>query len=185
LPRDVDLTPDVHRPLAEAFALGTLAPSERSTFEAHLRSGCEECRQAVEGAATALAVLGGSVPPEAHVRQQILDLAAAPRLPIDPGAYPWQEIAPGIRLHVLREDPTRDMRGCLAWAQPGARNAVHRHGGDELILVLQGALRDGRREYGPGELCHSRAGSVHFEEVLDRGDCFSYVVYYGPLIYLP
>ena len=125
------------------------------------------------------------VPPAAHVRTQVLDLARAPQLPIDLAAYTWTDITPGVKLHVLHEDPERGMQACLVWAQPGARHPLHRHHGDENVLVLQGTLRDDRGVYGPGEICRSRAGSVHTEEAVGDIDCICYVVYYGRLEMLP
>jgi anti-sigma factor ChrR (cupin superfamily) len=184
---DMDPTlPDGHRALAEGYALGTLDAADRAAFEAHLRSGCSGCREALATASASLGDLTRSLarPPEPDLRRQVLDLAAAPPTPIDPAAYDWQEIAPGIRVHVMQGDPVRQMRACLVWAAPGASHAVHRHGGDEVILVLQGGLRDGRASYGPGDVCRSRAGSVHAEEAEPGADCFCYVVYYGELEYL-
>jgi anti-sigma factor ChrR (cupin superfamily) len=120
-----------------------------------------------------------NVPPREALREEVFDLLAAPPLPIDLSAYPWQDAGPGIRVHELRVDPVRGMRGVLVWAKPGARTMRHRHLGDEVILVLQGALRDDEGRYGPGQVCRSRAGSVHTEEVLPGDDCICYVVYYG------
>jgi putative transcriptional regulator len=184
------MDPEFHsalRSLAEAFSIGTLEEPEKRAFEAHLASACVECGEAVAAASGTLAALGrvaASETPDAAIRAQLLDLADAPALPIDTSAYVWQQVTPGIRLAALKKDAARGMRACLAWADPGAKHTVHRHEGDELILVLQGGLRDERGEYGPGDLCGSRAGSVHTEEILDRGECFCYVVYYGDLVYL-
>ena len=179
---------DPYRALAEGHALGTLDGEDRAAFEAHLGSGCPGCREAVAAFTATLSSLAGSAPAPplyAALRQQVVDLAGLPKPPIDPVAYAWDEIAPGIRAHVLREDPSRQMRACLVWAKPGVRNERHRHGGDEIILVLQGGLRDDRGTYGPGDVCRSRTGSVHTEEVLPGDECFCYVVYYGELEYLP
>jgi len=184
------MDPESHsalRPLAEAYSIGALEPPERRAFEAHVSSGCAECGEAVASARATLVALGQgeeTAAPGATLRRHLLDLAGAPSTPIDPAAHEWQEVAPGIRLSVLEEDAARGMRACLAWADPGAKHAVHRHQGDELILVLQGGLRDERGDYGPGEICRSRTGSVHTEEILDRGECFCFVVYYGHLVYL-
>jgi putative transcriptional regulator len=177
---------DGHQSLAEGSALGTLDAADRAAFEAHLDSGCLGCREALAAASASLDDLTRSLafPPEPDVRQQVLDLAAAPPTPIDPAAYDWREIAPGIRVHVMQEDRARGMRACLVWAAPGVRHAVHRHGGDEVILVLQGGLRDERGSYGPGDICRSRAGSVHAEVAEPGADCFCYVAYYGDLEYL-
>lgn len=178
---------DPYRTLVEPYALGALEGDDLSRFESHLASGCEECRAAsAAGAATlgrlAHGLAGGSV--AAMLRQQTLDLSEAPRLPRDLESLAWEDLGPGIRLHTVKEDPARGMRACLAWVKPGAVNATHRHAGDECILVLQGALRDENGEYGPGQVCHSRAGSVHHEEAMPGDDCVCYVVYYGPLEFL-
>jgi anti-sigma factor ChrR (cupin superfamily) len=170
--------------LAEAYALDVLDPEEREAFRGHLAGGCTACEEAL---ALQHAVVGAlpqglaaePLPPE--VRAQILDLARAPSMPIDLAAVSWDEVAPGIRLYVLEEEKDRGVRKCLAWASPGARTVRHRHLGDELILVLQGGLQDHRGRYYAGDICHSRSGSVHTEEVLGGEDCVCYVVYYGPL----
>jgi len=117
--------------------------------------------------------------PRDSLRQELLDLAHAPSGRIDPAAHAWTELGPGIRLVELARDPGRGMRGCLVWATPPARTPTHRHLGDEVILVLQGALRDEHGSYHAGQICRSRKGSVHTEEVLPGEDCFCYVVYYG------
>jgi putative transcriptional regulator len=177
------VTEDTYRPLAEAFALGVLDETERVSFEAHV-AGCAGCRTEVRAYAGTLGQLTQEtppVPPQAHLRDELLDLAKAPSMPIDLSAVPWEELAPGVRYHVHHEDPARGVRGCLIHAEPGARHPLHRHAGAENILVLKGALRDERGTYGPGELCRSAAGSVHSEEVVPGEDCLCYVVYYGEL----
>ena len=117
--------------------------------------------------------------PHPELRQHVLGMADVPQGPIDVTRYTWDEIAPGIRIHVIREEPERDYRAVLVWAEPGARMATHRHLGDEDILVLEGTLRDGRGEYGPGQICRSRTGSVHSEEAGPDGPCICFVAYYG------
>lgn len=168
---------------ADAYAAGALEADDRSGFEAHL-AGCARCRGAVAEGETVLGrltALLAAPAPDGRVRQEVLDLAQAPRLPLDLRSFEWQAVAPGIRIHVMREDPERGMRACLVWADPGATHTRHRHLGAENILVLQGGLRDGRGTYGPGEICRSRTGSVHSEEALPGVDCVCYVVYYGDL----
>lgn len=181
-----NVSEDRFLPLAESYALGALEPADDAAFESHMRE-CAACRQAVEEASHAMLEVASSLPaqaPAASVRDQLLDLAEAPRWPFDLGAIAWEEIGPGIRIHTLKEEPERGVRKCLVWAQPGARNPSHRHGGDECILVLKGALRDERGDYRAGELCRSREGSIHSEEVPPGEDCVCYVVYYGPLEFL-
>jgi len=126
-----------------------------------------------------LAARDAGLRPRDGLRQELLDMADAPRLPLDTSAYAWEEPFPGIRICEVRSDPSRQMRGCVVWAKPGARTAPHRHLGDEVILVLSGGLRDERGSYHANQICRSREGSVHVEEVLPGDDCFCYVVYYG------
>jgi anti-sigma factor ChrR (cupin superfamily) len=170
--------------LAEAFALGALGAEDRSAFEAHLPS-CESCRRGVAQHEVVLGRLAASTAatPDSALRQQILDLADAPESGLDLSALAWDEPVPGVRMRMMKEDAARGMRAYLVWAQPGARHPRHRHGGAENILVLRGALRDDRGDYGPGEVCRSRPGSTHSEEALPGEDCVCYVVYYGPLEY--
>jgi putative transcriptional regulator len=173
---------DRFRELAEPYALGVLDRRDAEGFERHLASGCRPCQTTVELQRRLAAGLGqGTAPvaPSAPLKQQVLDLAEAPDLPVRLDAYAWDELVPGIRACVLREDPARGMRACLVWASPGARMERHRHLGDENILVLQGGIRDERGTYGPGEICRSRTGSVHSEEAMPGDDCVCYVVYYG------
>jgi anti-sigma factor ChrR (cupin superfamily) len=119
--------------------------------------------------------------PPSGLRQELLDLAEAPRLPLELEALEWRDLFPGVKYAPWREDPARNMRGWIIWAKPGARSPRHRHLGAENVLVLQGALKDDRGIYGAGRICRSREGSVHSEEAMDAGDCLCYAVYYGAL----
>jgi putative transcriptional regulator len=122
---------------------------------------------------------GAAAEPAPVVKTQLLDLADAPALPIDRSRYAWSEVAPGILVAVVKQDAARGMRACLVSGKAGARHPRHRHGGDELILVLEGVLKDERGAYAPGAVCRSRAGDVHSEQA--EQDCLCYVVYYGEL----
>lgn len=115
--------------------------------------------------------------PPAALRSRVLDFADVPQEPIDLEAYEWVEIQPGVLAHVLSD---RDgVRKVLVRARPGAVYPPHRHLGDEEILVLRGRLRDGRGEYGPGEIVRSATGSVHSEEALPGDECVCFAVYHG------
>lgn len=175
---------DPYRTWAGAYAVGALEEPERAEFDRHLAAGCADCESELTAHRTAAANLARALPgpkPSRRVREQILDLSWAPALPLDLGAHEWQEVVPGVRIWVHREDPARNMRACLVWAAPGARHPLHRHLGDENILLLQGALKDERAVYRAGEICRSRAGSIHSEEALPGEDCLCYVTYYGDL----
>lgn len=115
-------------------------------------------------------------------RVQLMDLLEAPRGPVDRSAFGWAEAGPGLKLHVVSEDAARGVKRCLVWGKPGASTARHGHSGDEVILVLEGRLKDDRGAYGPGDICRSAPGDVHQEQVLGEDDCVCFVVYYGELI---
>ena len=117
-----------------------------------------------------------------RTRVQFMDLLEAPRRPVDCSAYAWAEVSPGLRLHVVSEDAVRGVRRCLVWGKSGASTVRHGHSGDEVILVLEGNLKDHRGSYGPGDICRSSAGDVHQEQVVGDDDCVCFVVYYGELL---
>ena len=120
--------------------------------------------------------------PSHKSRAELMDLLEVPRGPVDRTAYPWLDIGPGLKLHVVSADEARGVKRCLVWGAPGASTERHGHSGDEIILVLEGHLRDDRGAYGPGEICRSRPGDVHQEQVAGSEDCICFVVYYGDLI---
>jgi putative transcriptional regulator len=174
---------DPYRDDAAAYAAGALEEPERSAFEAHL-GGCAACAEELSGHQQALLALSHVLPAgplHPELRRQTLDLAEAPSLPLDFSAYIWDEVSPGVRVHVMKDEPERGLRACLVWADPGAVHPAHRHLGDEVILVLQGGIKDEHGSYGPGEICRSRAGSVHSEEALPGEECICYVLYHGEL----
>ena len=111
-----------------------------------------------------------------------MDLIEAPRGPVDRSAFGWTEAGPGLKLHVVSEDAARGVKRCLVWGKPGASTVRHGHSGDEVILVIEGNLKDDRGAYGPGDICRSAPGDVHQEQVLGDDDCMCFVVYYGDLL---
>ncbi len=117
-----------------------------------------------------------------RTRAQFSDLLHAPPGPIDRSAYAWADVGPGLKLHLVSEDPGRGVRRCLVWGAPGAKTPRHGHSGDEVILVLEGSLEDDRGVYGPGEICRSTAADIHQEQVVGDVDCVCFVLYYGELI---
>lgn len=129
-----------------------------------------------------LTALALALPPEAPrpaVRTQLIDLSEAPALPLDAGAYSWDEPFPGVKIALVKQDAARGVRATLLWGTPGASYPAHRHGGEEAVLVLQGAYCDERGSYGAGNVACNPAGSVHSVRILPEGDCISYIVLYG------
>ena len=115
-------------------------------------------------------------------RVQLIDLLEAPRGPVDRAVFGWVDVGPGLKLSVVSEDAARGVKRCLVWGKPGASTARHGHSGDEVILVLEGRLKDDRGAYGPGDICRSGPGNVHQEQVVGEDDCICFVLYYGDLL---
>ena len=162
--------------LVDLYSLDLLTWKDVHRFEAHLER-CGACQGTVEANRAALTVLGPSVAPPLISREWVLDLAKAPRSPIDLRSRTWEEIAPGIRLQVYDDDEPRYVRSQLMWAGPWAVRPSHRHLGEEAILVLQGGLIVAGRTYQSGDICRVRAGSLHSEQSAGSGDCVCFVVH--------
>jgi hypothetical protein len=131
------------------------------------------------------AVVGGTIAAssvDSKTRTQLMDVLCFPRLPIDRSAYAWTEVGPGLKLHLVSEDPARGVKRWLVWGVPGANTPRHGHTGDEVILVIEGQLKDDRGSYGPGDICRSTKADVHQEHVVGDADCVCFVVYYGELV---
>ena len=146
-----------------------------------------ESRDTDEQTRTALLseIVSRSIPPSEvneKTRLQLLDLLQAPSGRVEPSAFSWTDVGPGLKLHVVSEDVARGVKRCLVWGKPGASTARHGHAGDEVILVLEGRLKDDRGAYGPGDICRSVPGDVHQEQVVGEDACLCFVVYYGELI---
>ena len=73
---------------------------------------------------------------------------------------PWQERQPGVKRKSLWEDAESKRRAAMTRIAPGAQLPLHRHVGDELIFVIEGAISDefgtitaGNMGYRPERLC--------------------------------
>ncbi|RYE88166.1 MAG: cupin domain-containing protein [Myxococcales bacterium] len=104
----------------------------------------------------------------------------------------WMEIPllPGVRIRPVTGRGGRELPGALfAEVQPGGglpRHA-HRGEGDEVMLVLQGALREVERPdlvVGPGGSLRSSEDSEHTLEATGDEVCFCLVVHGGWADYL-
>jgi putative transcriptional regulator len=163
-----------------AYALGMLGARVRAAFERHL-AGCRACQAllAREQAALAQLVDLAEVPPAPELRRHVLDLAEAPQPPFDLTSPEWVDVNPGLRMRTLKQDEARGLVACLLWGRPGARFDSHEHAGDEVLLVLSGALADERGRYEAGQVCRNRPGSRHQPWVVSEHDCFCYVLVYA------
>jgi anti-sigma factor ChrR (cupin superfamily) len=74
---------------------------------------------------------------------------------------PWQEHRPGVRTKNIWANPETSRRAMLARYEPGAQIPLHRHVGDELIFVLEGAVSDESGTVTAGNVGYRPDGCVH------------------------
>lgn len=81
---------------------------------------------------------------------------------IEVSSVPWQEIQPGIRMKQLWMDETTKRRAVMARIEPGGQAPLrHRHIGDELVFVIEGALTDEFGTVTAGNMGYRPDGCVH------------------------
>jgi anti-sigma factor ChrR (cupin superfamily) len=73
----------------------------------------------------------------------------------------WQEMQPGIRMKPLWTDEQTKRRAVLSRIDPGAQLPRHKHVGDELVFVLEGALSDEFGTVTAGNMGYRPDGCVH------------------------
>jgi anti-sigma factor ChrR (cupin superfamily) len=73
----------------------------------------------------------------------------------------WQDFQPGLRFKILWEDKPTKRRAQLTRFEPGATLPLHRHVGDELIFVLEGAVSDESGAVTAGNVGYRPNGCVH------------------------
>jgi len=73
----------------------------------------------------------------------------------------WQEYQPGISFKILWQDQTTKRRAQMTHFAPGAQLPLHRHVGDELIFVIEGAVSDESGTVTAGNVGYRPDGCVH------------------------
>ena len=73
----------------------------------------------------------------------------------------WQEYQPGLTFKLLWQDPTTKRRAQMTRFAPGAQLPLHRHAGDELIFVIEGAVADESGTVTAGNVGYRPDGCVH------------------------
>ena len=116
--------------------------------------GCVHTVSTKNGA-TLLAILTGGVEP-ARERGN-----APPSQVFTLSELPWVETRPGVRQKRIWEDKASERRAILARFEPGATLSPHRHMGDELIFVIEGANADESGAVITGNLNYRPNGCVH------------------------
>ncbi len=88
------------------------------------------------------------------------DSATASRI-IEVAEIPWREMHPGIRAKPLWADETTQRRVQLTRFEPGASLPRHRHNGDEILYVIEGAISDDFGTVTVGNVGYRPNGCVH------------------------
>jgi len=105
--------------------------------------------------ATVLAVLTGDIEPAS-------DRGSAPRSQIVTlSDLPWIDARPGVRQKRIWEDKATERRALIARFEPGATLPAHRHVGDEVIFLLEGANADEAGVVATGNMNYRPNGCVH------------------------
>jgi len=116
--------------------------------------GCVHTVSSKNGA-TVLAVLTGDIEPAT-------DRGGAPPSQIFIlSDLPWIETRPGVRQKRFWEDKAGERRALVARFEPGATLPPHRHVGDELIFLVEGANADESGVVATGNMNYRPNGCVH------------------------
>jgi anti-sigma factor ChrR (cupin superfamily) len=116
--------------------------------------GCVHTVSSVNGA-TVLAFITGGVEPLTERR------SGPPSQVFTLPDLPWIEARPGIRQKRIWEDKVNERHALLARFEPGASLPKHRHVGDELIFVVEGANVDESGVVATGNMSYRPNGCVH------------------------
>jgi anti-sigma factor ChrR (cupin superfamily) len=117
-------------------------------------NGCAHTVSTRNGA-TLLAILTGGVEPATERG------SAPPSQIVTVSDLPWIETRPGVRQKKIWEDTATERRAILARFEPGATLPRHRHVGDELIFIIEGANADESGAVTTGNMNYRPNGCVH------------------------
>jgi anti-sigma factor ChrR (cupin superfamily) len=87
--------------------------------------------------------------------------SAPPSQLIVVGDCEWQNVAPSIKAKILWSDRETHRQLRLTRFEPGAKLALHRHTGDELVYVIEGSIADEFGTVRSGDLGYRPQGCVH------------------------
>jgi anti-sigma factor ChrR (cupin superfamily) len=117
-------------------------------------NGCVHTVSTANGA-TVLAIISGGI-------ESVAERGGAPPSHIFAlSELPWIEARPGVRQKRIWEDKVNERRAILARFEPGATLPRHRHVGDELIFLIEGANADESGVVTAGNMNYRPNGCVH------------------------
>jgi anti-sigma factor ChrR (cupin superfamily) len=73
----------------------------------------------------------------------------------------WQTVSPAIKIKKLWSDSATKRRAQITRFEPGASLPMHRHVGDELLYVIEGAISDEAATVSAGNVSYRPKGCVH------------------------
>jgi anti-sigma factor ChrR (cupin superfamily) len=73
----------------------------------------------------------------------------------------WETMSPTIKFKKLWSDPATNRRAQITRFEPGATLPMHRHVGDELLYVIEGAISDEHGTTTAGNVSYRPNGCVH------------------------
>jgi anti-sigma factor ChrR (cupin superfamily) len=117
-------------------------------------NGCVHTVSSKNGV-TLLAIFTGDVEPATERG------SGPPSQTVTVSELPWVETRPGVRQKRIWEDKASERRAILARFEPGATLARHRHVGDELIYIIEGANADESGVVTAGNMNYRPNGCVH------------------------
>ena len=118
-------------------------------------NGCVH-RISTKHGATVLAIVTGDVEPTSETGK-----GAPPSQVFSLSDLPWVDARPGVRQKRIWEDEKPERRAILARFEPGSTLPPHRHVGDELIFVVEGANADESGPVTTGNMNYRPNGCVH------------------------
>jgi anti-sigma factor ChrR (cupin superfamily) len=98
---------------------------------------------------------------ERHQRGGEEIMADAPSQIIRVNEVEWTSMAPAIKAKALWSDPGSKRRAQITRFDPGATLPMHRHVGDELLLVIEGAIADEHGTTTTGNIGYRPNGCIH------------------------
>lgn len=177
--------PDDRQDQAPLHALNALDGDERIDFERLLEDEGAEAQTAraevaeFRHTAARLAALAPPVPPPADLKAKLMArIQTEPQRQASAGSEftfvrasegTWLEVAAGMKMKVLYNDPVTQRTTALVRFAPGYRHAPHRHAAVEELFVLEGGCLCEGQALLPGDYHRSAAGSRHHETSTDDG----------------
>lgn len=169
------------------YGAGALSQAARVLVEQHTRD-CRPCVNLTKLAEDVGVLLLADMPPldSPHSMGGAEALIARPKAPSPPPKCPldlrpvgmrWTGILPVVQFRPIWQD-NNDALSLVRMA-PGAKVAMHRHDGVELMLVLEGSFDDGRGPYERGDVCETDPDVEHEPRTIGDTPCVCLVAMEG------